>query len=184
LAFDIGFYRKVCKNGLIIPDSIIRFKFPHLRRDIGETVQFEVAQERLAKFKASFGDYLGALHTCAVSRPQFEPLLSAVLALPRPEGLEPDSLAARDWGALSQHVSSLCDRYAGELGQNAYAVFNAITDFASHPLANRFVCRERHSLQRRAGAWLSTFVRQCREPDFSLAKYLEDGAAGERSSPA
>jgi len=27
LAFDIGFYRKVCKNGLIIPDTIIRFKF-------------------------------------------------------------------------------------------------------------------------------------------------------------
>ncbi len=27
LAFDIGFYRKVCRNGMIIPDSIIRFKF-------------------------------------------------------------------------------------------------------------------------------------------------------------
>jgi len=30
-----------------MPDSIIRFKFPHLRRVIGETIQFEVAQERL-----------------------------------------------------------------------------------------------------------------------------------------
>jgi Domain of unknown function (DUF932) len=36
LAFDIGFLRKVCKNGLILPDTIIRFKFSHLRRDIGE----------------------------------------------------------------------------------------------------------------------------------------------------
>jgi len=184
LAFDIGFYRKVCKNGLIIPDSIIRFKFPHLRRDIGETIQFEVAQERLAKFKASFGDYLGALHTCAVSRPQFEQLLFAVLALPQPEGLEPDSRDARDWETLNKHVSGLCDQYAGELGQTAYAVFNAITDFASHPLTNRFVCRERHNLQRRAGVWLSTFVRQCRESDFSLARYLEEGKAGELSQVA
>jgi len=59
-----------------------------------------VAQERLAKLKASFGDYLGALHTCAVSRPQFEPLLFAVLALPQPEGLKPASRNARDWETL------------------------------------------------------------------------------------
>ena len=173
LAFDIGFYRKVCKNGLIIPDSIIRFKLPHLRRDIGETIQFEVAQERLAKFKASFGEYLGALHTCAVARPQFEPLLSAVLALPHPEGLKPNSRDARDWDALNKHVSSLCDRYAGELGENAYAVFNAITDFASHPLANRFVCRERHSLQRLAGSWLSKFSQECRAQGFDVVEYLD-----------
>jgi len=38
---------KLLAHGRLIPDSIIRFKFPHLRRDIGETIQFEVAQERL-----------------------------------------------------------------------------------------------------------------------------------------
>ena len=27
LAFDIGFYRKVCRNGLIAPDTIVQFKF-------------------------------------------------------------------------------------------------------------------------------------------------------------
>lgn len=101
-----------------------------------------------------------------------------------PEGLEPDSREAENWGTLSKHVSRPCVRYAGELGQNTYAVFNVIADFASHRFATRFVCRERHSLQRRAGAWLSTFVRQCRVSDFSLATYLEEGAAGELSSPA
>ncbi len=68
LAFDIGFYRKVCTNGLILPKSIIRFKFTHLPRDIGETVKFEVAQEKLVKFKTRFGDYLGHLHACVVPR--------------------------------------------------------------------------------------------------------------------
>ena len=33
LGFDIGFYRKICKNGMIVPDTVIRFKFTHLRRD-------------------------------------------------------------------------------------------------------------------------------------------------------
>ena len=32
LSFDIGFYRKVCKNGLILPDSVIRFKFTQIGR--------------------------------------------------------------------------------------------------------------------------------------------------------
>jgi uncharacterized protein (DUF927 family) len=74
LAFDIGFYRKICKNGLILPDSIIRFKFTHQRRDIRETITFEVADGRLAKLKANFCDYLSALRACAVPKEQFEQL--------------------------------------------------------------------------------------------------------------
>jgi hypothetical protein len=65
LGFDIGFYRKVCKNGLIVPDTIIRFKFTHMRRDIGETIHFEVAKERLAKFKTAFTDTLTGLRNGA-----------------------------------------------------------------------------------------------------------------------
>ena len=34
LAFDIGFYRKVCQNGLIAPDTIVQFKFAH-QRELG-----------------------------------------------------------------------------------------------------------------------------------------------------
>jgi len=40
------------------------------------------------------------------------------------------------------------------LGENAYAVLNVITEFASHPPANRHVHRERNSLQQLAGTWL------------------------------
>ena len=49
LAFDIGFYRKVCKNGLILPESIISFKFTHAHREIGTAIHFEVAHEKLTK---------------------------------------------------------------------------------------------------------------------------------------
>ena len=69
-------------------------------------------------------------------------------------------------------MRGLCDRYAGELGENAYAVFNAITDFSSHPPGNRFVCRERHSLQRLAGSWLSSFSQECQRPDFKIDEHL------------
>src|SRR5258705_7417452 len=42
LAFDIGFYRKVCRNGLIAPDTIVQFKFAH-ERNLGMSIRFEVS---------------------------------------------------------------------------------------------------------------------------------------------
>jgi hypothetical protein len=152
LAFDIGFYRKVCKNGLILPDTIIRFKFTHLRREIKETLEFDISHERLASLKSSFGSYLDALRACAVRPDQFGPFVRTVLSIRTPEKVEPKSLEAADWESLIAHIARLGDRYAGELGYNAYAVLNVITEFASHPPTNRNIHRERNSLQRLAGS--------------------------------
>jgi hypothetical protein len=71
---------------------------------------------------------------------------------------------------------------------NAYAVFNAVTEFASHRPANRHVHRDRHSLQRLAGAWLNSFSQECRQPGFVLREYLkklakEDGASAPCDMP-
>lgn len=173
LGFDIGFYRKVCKNGLIVPDTIIRFKFTHMRRDIGETIQFEIAQERLAKFKTAFTNSLTGLRNCALPRQQFEPLLCGVLVLRPPQPIKPNSREAADWQALSAHLAEMSTRYAGELGENAYAAFNAITEFASHPPENRCVHRDRHGLQRLAGSWLTSFNDACQKPGFSIFSHLE-----------
>lgn len=75
LAFDIGYYRKVCRNGLILPGSIIRFKFVHSRRGIGETVNFDIAHDRLAKLKADLGDLFGTLRECKMPRADFGALV-------------------------------------------------------------------------------------------------------------
>jgi hypothetical protein len=174
LGFNIGFYRKVCKNGLIVPDTIIRFTFTHQRRDIGETIQFKIAKDKLSKFKTTFTDSLAGLRKCAVPRPQFDPLILAVLSLRPPQPLKPDTREARDWHTLGTHVGEMSTRYEGDLGANAYAVFNAITEFASTPPENRCVHRDRHSLQRLAGSWLTSFTTECSKPDFRLDAYLAD----------
>jgi hypothetical protein len=172
LVFDIGFLRKICTNGVIIRDAIIQFKFTHMHRDIGEEIQFQVAHDRLAKLKARFGDYVAALRACPVPRKDLAPFVQRVLAIRPPDSLEPNTREANDWDALSAHVADMCNRYAVELGENAYAVFNAVTEFASHPPSNRLVRRERNSLQRAAGEWVSAFSQQCRQPGFDLTRYL------------
>lgn len=174
LGFDIGFYRKVCKNGMIVPDTIIRFKFSHQQREIGETIQFQIAKDRLSKFKTTFTDSLAGLRKCAVPRPQFDPLILAVLSLRPPQPLKPNTREATDWHTLTTHVREMSTRYAGDLGANAYALFNAITEFASNPPENRCVHRDRHSLQRLAGSWLTSFTTECAKPDFRLDAYLAE----------
>ena len=174
LGFDIGFFRKVCKNGMILPDTIIRFKFTHLRRDLGEDLTFDVAHDRLEKVKRSFNDYLGALTNCTIEHTDFVPMLKAVMHIKKPDPLEPDSTEADQWAALNAHIHEISNRYFHELGGNAYAVFNTVTDFASHPPTNRLLHRDRHSLQRRAGLWLADFSQKCRQPAFAVRTYVDD----------
>lgn len=173
LAFDVGFFRKVCKNGMIVRSSIIRFKFIHSRRDIGSALRFEIDRMRLAEFRTSFGDRLAALRGCSVPRRDFERFVSGVLLIRRPEPLIPETRDAEAWADLRSHLHNLTQRYAQDLGENAYAVLNAITDFASRPLFNRCIRRDRHRLQQLAGSWFSTFSRQCGEQGFVLDRYLE-----------
>lgn len=91
----------------------------------------------------------------------------------KPKSAKPETREAADWESLETHIKEMCDRYAKDLGHTAYAVFNAVTEFASYPPENRCVYRERHSFQRRAGFWLTDFTRECIQPDFDLQKHIE-----------
>jgi len=158
---------------LILSESVIRFKFIHLQSEIGKAIRFEIAHDKLAKLKTSFREYLGVLWNYPVSRVQFEPLVFAILLLRKPKHAMSRSREAADWDALVKHLVAMCDRYVGELGENAYAAFNVITEFASHPPKNRCVYRERHSFERLAGTWVNEFCCVCREPGFDLGEYIE-----------
>jgi hypothetical protein len=183
LEFDIGFLRKVCSNGLILERSIIHFKFNHLRQDIGERMSFLVEHERLAAIKRRFGESFNSLHGCAIPRQSFEPLVCSALQVRIPEQLDIDSpKKAADWEAVAVYIDKLCEQYARELGENAYAVFNVITDFASRPPDNSCIRRERHGFQRLAGEWFDGFSRQCAKPDFKINEYLKKSALTNGSS--
>ncbi|MBP7766427.1 MAG: DUF932 domain-containing protein [Syntrophaceae bacterium] len=179
LTFDIGLYRKVCKNGMILPDAIIHFKYAHLSRDIGREIAFEIDHARLEKVKTVFNDYMDVLRECAVPRAYFLPLLKGVLHINEPKNITTDRKIEDAWKALSSHLEAICYQYIQELGENAYSAFNAITDFASHPPENRCVYRDRHSYQQLAGAWLSRFHDECRQMNFSLSDYLVKLASGD-----
>lgn len=181
LAFSIGFFRKICKNGMVGSEVIIHFRFNHSRSDLGEGIKFQVEYDRLSKMKNSFLECFQALRDCPVSRPHFESLIQGVLLLKGPKELKPETREAAEWLGLQQHLKDLSERYARDQGENAYAVLNGITEFASHPPENQHVRRDKHSFQRLAGEWVTTFTKQCRQPSFSIDAYLEELA---KDSPA
>jgi len=194
LGFDIGFYRKVCKNGLILPESVIRFKFSHSRQEIGKNLQFHVERSRLDQLKKSFTESVTQLRACSLDRSQFGALVCGVLQLHPPklvavkddfndEVTDSEEVAHPEWIALQKHLGDLNSRYADELGNNAYAAFNAVTEFASRPLINRCVHRDRHGMQRLAGAWLAGFNAACKSPGFSIDSHLQQMVSVNRNSP-
>ena len=171
LSFDIGFYRKICKNGLILPETVITFRFAHVRSEIGENIEFHIDQKKLSILKTSLRQFHETLRSCEVPRAAFASFVCGVLCLKKPS--EPNERDVIVWDELSAHIDEINRRYANELGENAYAVFNVITEFASSPPANRLIHRDRHSMQRMTGSWLNAFTRECGEPNFHLEKYLE-----------
>ena len=181
LSFAIGFHRKVCKNGLILPQTVISFRFTHSRRDIGERIEFNIAHEKLVTLKASLGGYVEALHACNVPADQFGPFVKAVLQITelRPKASLREIEQRQE---LESHLLELHERYVDELGWNAYAVFNVVTEFATRPIATHWTRRECHSYQRLVGQWTADFYHQAKQPGFTLTGHLKSlaNAAPER----
>jgi hypothetical protein len=168
LGFSIGFMRKVCQNGLILPDTIVRYHFSHSRRDIGKVITFNIDAEKLALFQSGFLGMVNDLRARAIPITSFPPLVEAVYGIKYPDKPESDD----GWSDLGEYIYSLGDKYAQSLGENAYGVFNAVTDLASRPPELPCFRRSRQSLQRAAGAWLPAFTAACHDPAFDLPKYM------------
>ena len=175
LGFDIGYYRKVCKNGLILRDSLIQFRMSHQRRDIGARIRFEIAHDKLDKQRQDFIDFLAKLQGYDVPEAMIGRFACGVLGFRPPDDadLPNDHPRCMAWRELARTVDETSDRYCRELGANANTVLNVVTDIASHPPESQAVRRDRHGLQRRAGQWASGFATVCEDDGFDLMKYLE-----------
>ena len=181
LGFDIGFMRKVCSNGMILPQSSIRFSFDHNTRNIADRIRFQTSGSQFQNLKTKFLAFLEPLRNCEVPKEQFLPITLLAMRVRHPESLRERQKQA--WEDLRTRVESLVERYVSDLGPNGYALMNVISDLASRPVdaLNR---RERHSLQRLAGSWLAEFSAECSKAGFCLTGYVERLGQGAWQSAA
>ena len=171
LRFDIGFMRKVCRNGMILPRSSIRFSFNHNVRNIADRLRFEVRNGQFQSLTKKFLAFLQPLQDCKVPAEYFRPITFLALRIREPENPSPRQQASRT--ALEEHVDTLSAKYRKETGSNGYALMNVVSDLASRPDADALNRRERHSLQQLAGVWLADFSAECQKLTFHPPTYVE-----------
>lgn len=171
LSFEIGFFRKVCSNGMILPEAGVRFSFNHNTRKISEHVAFEMQDDRFKRLRERFRAFLTPLWKCNVPLNLFAPATRAVLRISKPDPI--GERQQEPWEKLAAHLKSVSEKYAWDMGLNGYALMNVITDVATRPPKCPFIRREQHNLQRSAGIWLADFSEECRKPGFEVKAYVD-----------
>ena len=177
LRFDIGFCRKVCLNGVIFGAETIRLTFSHVKHRLTNDIRFVLQKGKIGKLVEDFKSYTNKLKNYHIPRTQALRIIHALFRIKAESKINfwfPKKSGA-EYDALLSILDCKLDKYIGELGENGYALFNAITDIASHTIDNnRYFRRDVNAMQRLAGNWIHAFSRDIDRPDFDITNYLEE----------
>ena len=175
LSFDLGFCRKLCDNGVIFEKEAIRFSFYHTRQVMRENIHFDILPGKLEELRRKFIDYASNLAEVAVPKPKAVPLMFKILDIRFNLDKKDEELGReiKRRNEVKERASRLAEKYYKQLGENAYAIFNACTDYATHSKSgNMNVFAD--SMQKRIGNWVEEFSMARQRNDFSLEKYIGD----------
>jgi len=171
LRIDVGFLRKHCSNGVIFEQEAATLVVPHTRQGI---LSLKVARpfDGMEKLRDTFRNTLAGIRGVSIDQEDARHLVRTVIGWPQ---LRDD---AKDWekndqSALDDDLDARLDGYFRELGGNAYAAFNTMTDIAARPPQSPRFRRDRPTLERRSGAWLRDFHTASNRPGFNIAAHLE-----------
>ena len=76
----------------------------------------------------------------------------------------------------TQQILKAGKEYFNDMGNNAYALFNVFTDYASFPAGVSEGSVTIHNLQHRVGDWVDEFLAAYNQDGFSLSKYIGEDA--------
>lgn len=174
LRFDFGLLRRYCSNGVILEEQVAQVRANHERRALRQ-LRASTRILNLEKEWQSFMGFLESVRDLGLTVEQSLLALEKVLGIARETpGDKPVRQRARRelWGGIEGRLAD----YRIEVGKNAYAVFNTLTDLAARPPKSPHFRKDRHTLEKRAGAWLKNLATGASAPSFSLDSWLEKPA--------
>lgn len=128
--------------------------------------------DQIVQLQARFVESLENLSRFWVPRKLIWPLACKVfdLTLPNPHS----ERQKQTWEQRRNRFEALGKTYFDELGDNAYAALNVLTDFATRP--EGFIASENviDSLQKKTGTWVEEFIDLASNKSFRLEEYLAD----------
>ena len=130
LSYEIGFVRKLCSNGVLFNKRSIKLKYLHNK---GNTVDVIHAANQIKTTSNLFADQCLSLKDYAIPKELMFALVCQILninlELPHDNQMKKKINSLEN---LIELTKILTTRYTNELGSNAYAAFNVVTDLVSH----------------------------------------------------
>ncbi len=157
LGFAVGLCRWICTNGVIFGERSFKLTVTH---SVGVDLESRLDDAfRHQRFDGKrYGERLARLRNVTVPTDQFVAGMLEVLDVRVPDSY-PRQVAQRNgWSKLGAHFRDLGRKYEKELGENAYALVSAASDYASDSHAPLMSPTRMHSLQIRCGGWTDKII--------------------------
>ena len=179
LKYETGFCRWICKNGVIFGQNGITISINH-----NERINYQRIQSEIGKMN----NVIGVRNLMSSFLKKMDDLKS--LELPESIALQmyckafnvkvsKDKLLPYQKDTLGKSAKRIIDaakEYFAEMGNNAYAIFNVLSDFASFPVSYGQQSIYIHGLQRKVGLWADNLILEAKKPNFSLYKFIGEEA--------
>lgn len=163
LRFELGFCREVCDNGVIFEREFVSLNYFHYGKSIGNIQNLNINDLKfkgLRSIENRFIKYMKSLEKIKVEEKYFIPVTAKIFGLKfKTENVSERyrEIIERQKDEFLNIMKRLKQKYAEELGENAYSLFNTATAFANEPgLVN---CVRYNDYQTKAGQWVKEIVR-------------------------
>ena len=159
LGFTIGVCRWICKNGMVFGEQSFKLRLVHAADVDLERRLLEAFARRRFNARA-YTERLEKLTRLAVTPERFVAGMLEMLGVKVPAE-QPRNAARRDgWSRLGPWLRGLGEKYRKELGDTAYALVNAASDYASDPRAPLMSPARVDALQSRCGSWVDKILQR------------------------
>jgi hypothetical protein len=181
LKYEIGFCRWICLNGVIFGQTGISFSITHYGQithaDINRLVQSAKKQlGSIASLWAAFEKKMKDLKNIPLPISSALALYCKVFDIKIKEedetkikDVQKERLALR-----AKQIVNASKEYFKDQGNNAYAMMNVLSDFASFPEWTESKANYVDGYQRRVGKWVDDILAAYQKGNFNLTKYIGD----------
>ena len=173
LSFEVGFARKLCSNGVLFNKKTMKLKYLHSKSNkielLTDSAQIKATSELFIKQCQNLSKYELPKELMI---PLVFQILNTNLELPEARQMTKKMNYLRNFIEV---VKVLTDRYFTELGPNAYAAFNVMTELVSHQDEYKnltgFYFNVR-SFYTKPADWMEDFLTKINGNTFKLEEYL------------
>lgn len=176
LRYVIGFCRWICLNGVILGQTGISLSINHTGRITRQEIGYLVS---IAKTKmGSIGSLWEAFERKMAQLKRITLPSSSALAIFCKvfdvvyDEKEVSEAKKEILSKRAEQIVKASKEYFKEMGNNAYAMMNVLTYYASFPEWTPNPSLYVDGYQRRVGKWVDDFIEETQNPYFSLSEYI------------